>query len=150
MYINDTFFVALVSVSFLYLLLLLVKISTKYLEFCVICLSVSLTWISLLALHLTGIFSDVTLIALLMGQSITGIFYVAEKMVSQELKIFRLPFLLTLTFIGYYILNLNRNSVTSLLFLLTLWSVFLSIYILRSNRKFREIAARIIECCKNW
>ena len=150
MYMTDSLMGALVIISVLYFALLLIKNIARNKEFCVLCLSVSLTWISLLILMFLGQFYDKTLLALLMGQSITGIFYLAENRAKEELKIFRLPFILTLTFLAYHILSPSKNIISTGVFLIGIWGVFSTIYFLRSSRKIKEIAIKVIECCKNW
>src|SRR3990167_4139959 len=80
-------------------------------NFCVICASISLTWLVLLSLYLLNLFDNVLVISLLMGMSLTGIYYLAERKIgkiNKKFKIFRLPFILTLIIIAYYILTLEN------------------------------------------
>src|SRR3989344_3178232 len=96
-------FNVILMITVLFFFLLLIKgIFKKWFkkEFCVICAAVSLTWITLLILSWLEIFNDKTIIALLMGMSILGIFYLVENKVKERLTLFRLPFLLSLILIG--------------------------------------------------
>ncbi len=131
----------------LFLILLLVKSIIKK-EFCVLCVSFALSWITLLILYYSNIFVNKTIIAILMGMTALGIYYLLEKKVKKELTIFRLPFLLTLVFIIYIVLeNFNLNS---LIFLGVLWVVFILIYLFRNNTGFKKFTNKLIECCKKW
>ena len=147
---SDPLLIALVSVALLYFLLLGVRSLIRNYDFCVICASVSMTWISLLVLFLSGKFSDSVIIALLMGQSMVGLYYTLEKRVDEDVKIFRLPFLLTLIFLGYHAIKFPGFSLNALFLVLLLWVVFLTVYFLRNNYRVRTVAKKIIECCKNW
>jgi hypothetical protein len=137
----------LIGISGLFFILLLVKFIIKK-EFCVLCVSVSLSWIILLALLLTNLFKDKTIIAILMGMTALGIYYLLERKAKKKLTIFRLPFLLTLIFIIYLILE--NYSLNSLIFLVVLWLVFVLIYLFRNNKSFHKFTNKLIECCKKW
>lgn len=117
--------------------------------FCVICASISLTWLAFLFLYYAGLFREPVLIAVLIGESIVGIYYLLEKHIKENLLIFRLPFLLTLTFAAY--LLFARKEIISIgLFLGGSWIAFLTIYIYRHNVGLKGLTDRIISCCKNW
>ena len=103
-------------------------------KICVICAAITLTWIFLLILYWKGIFDNQLIIALLMGQTILGIFYLSESKVKKELKFFRLPFLLSLIVTGYSILTLEIR-INLLIFLSILWILFILIYSFRTNKK---------------
>src|SRR3990172_12373852 len=74
-------------------------------RFCVVCASVSLTWLGLLGLYYFDLFDDTIMLAILMGQSITGLYYFIDKRVSKSLRIFSLPFLLSLTAAVYMLIK---------------------------------------------
>ena len=74
------------------------------LRFCVLCASLAGTWLVLLVLYRTGEYGNTLLLALLMGQSVTGLHYLLEKKVPDDLLVFRLPFVLTLTALAYLLL----------------------------------------------
>ncbi len=139
---------AAITALFFTLLLLKTLIKSKS-RLCVICASVSITWIALLALYWKGYFENTVLLGMLMGQSVTGIFYLVEKKTKKELHVFRLPFLLTLTFAFYSLLTLQGNLKTAAL-VSALWAAFLLLFIYRKNSKANAVVKKLIECCKNW
>ena len=116
---------------------------------CSICFASSITWISLLVLYHLGKFSNILIIALLMGMTLLGIFYIFERKVKKELTFFRLPFLLTLIISGYYLLTLE-NVIKDITFIAILWIIFSFIYHYRENFRFKKFVDKIIECCKKW
>ncbi|HLC97399.1 MAG TPA: hypothetical protein VJC21_01300 [Candidatus Nanoarchaeia archaeon] len=132
-----------------FLLLLLVQAITKK-QFCALCGAVFLTWALLLVLYFAGSFDNTVIIALLLGQSTLGVFYLAEKKVAEPLKLFRLPFLLTLIVLAYTMLTLSPVTRTLLLVLGSLWLIFVVLYVYRQNRKFKTLVEKIIACCRNW
>ena len=138
----------LIGISFLFFLILAVKSLTGNKKLCVLCISVSLTWITLLVLYFFKIFQDKIIIAILMGQTSLGLFYLWEKKVREKFKVFRLPLLLTFIFIIYSVLEIF--SFSSLLFLIILWFLFFIIYFFRNNKGFNKFTKKLIECCRNW
>ena len=140
--------IILTGISALFFMLLALKNLFNIKKICVICASVSLTWIVLLTFYLLKIFTDKTIIAILMGQTSLALFYIWEKKVKNKVRLFRLPFLLSLIFIIYSILE--RFSFNSLIFITALWALFLVVYFFRTNKKFKTLSAKIIECCKKW
>lgn len=117
-------------------------------EFCVICAAVFLTWVILFALYKLGLFDDIIIISLLVGETVLGIFYLLENKVNDKLKIFRLPALLTLISASYFLLINNSNMLNSFVFLLILWIVFIFLYFYRNNNKINSLVEKLIECCK--
>ena len=148
---TDIFYILLGMIA-LFFIFLVTKGLFKSLKenFCAICAAISLTWISLLVLDWIGIFENKVIIALLMGQSILGIYYILEGKVKEELKIFRLPFLLTLIVIGYSLLIISDDLVKDAVLLLLIWLIFILLYFYRNNRKMKHWITKIIECCKKW
>jgi hypothetical protein len=118
-------------------------------NFCAICLAVSFTWISLFLLYLAQIFNDVVIIAILMGQTSLGIFYVLEKNMKENQKMLRLPILLTLISASYMALQWTF-SLPGTLFLGGLWGVFLGIFAIRDNPNVSGFVKKLVECCRNW
>ena len=96
----------LIGISVLFFVLLGIKsiFKKKLQKLCTICASISLTWILLLVLYLFGKFQDLTIIALLLGGSVVGIFYLWERKTKKTKLIFRLPVMITLIYIAYFIL----------------------------------------------
>lgn len=133
----------------LFLLFLLVKQITS-LRFCVLCASVSTSWLLLLLLYWFSVSVDPVLIAVLMGQSVVGMYYLVEKKVQEEMHIFRLPFLLTCTVVVFALLGYFSDLFAPLILLGIVWSLLIVVYAYRSNPKVRHIIKKLVECCKNW
>ncbi len=153
-----------------FLFLLLKKLFPKWLEkICALCAAVSLTWMFYLLnwkLNLFNLTVDPLLIALLMGQTILGIFYFIENKLSLQnfsspqnldLTFFRLPFLLTLLFFGYALLkmavittNIPSSLLSGAVALLALWLIFGMLYAFRRSSHFKGFVKRIVECCRKW
>jgi len=148
--VTGSLFITLAGISVLFILLLSLKHLVRDRGFCAICLSVSLTWLSLLALYHIGLFRDSIVIALLMGESIVGIFYLVESRIGEDLKLFRFPFLLTLTSAGYYALKPQQFALETIALLAGLWGFFLLLYVWRFNSSVRKLVMKAIECCKSW
>lgn len=143
----ETLFLVLVGITFLFFLLLGVKeIFSKKIrgKFCVICFSISLTWIALLILYFRSLFPDKTIIAILMGGSAIGLFYLFYD----KLSAFKLPFVLTLISVIHFILE--KIELKTIYFLISLWLVFGLVYLFKSNKKLGVFANKLIECCKKW
>ena len=116
---------------------------------CAICLAVSTVWVGLLAAYHGGWFDNPVLVALLMGQSIAGLYYLAEKHAPRAWLIFRLPALLSLTYLFYVALTAALHGLAGLL-LAALWVVFSGIYLLQTKPGITRAAKKLIECCGNW
>src|SRR3989344_1381994 len=88
---------------------------------------------------------NVLIISLLIGMSITGIYYFIERKIGKrnKFKMFRLPFILTLVIFAYYVLTLE-NIFKEALIIAGLWLVFIFIYFY-NNSKFIK---KLLECCK--
>ncbi len=143
----------LIGITSIFFLFLIIKnmLSNKLKEnFCVICAAIGISWLVLLVLLKLTYFNDKTIIALLIGQSILGIFYLVEKKAKEQYKIFRLPFLLALTVLAYYILEPQQDIVNSIIFLSILWLIFVLVFVYRNNNKINMLTKRLIECCRNW
>lgn len=139
-------FLAIVA---LFLLLLLGKEITGR-KFCVICASIAAGWIGMLVLYRLGVFREPLLIALFMGQSITGIYYLLETKIPERLTVFRLPFLLTATFLAYLLLDGGGGAAGTAVFLGLLWLGFGLVYAWRGKGRIGKIFQRIIACCRDW
>jgi len=118
-------------------------------RFCVICASVSLTWSGLLILYWTDNFHDTILLSLLMGQSITGLYYFVEKRVPKTMRIFGLPFLLSLT-AGFYMLIKSQLVLTAFGVLLGLWLAAWLIFSYRNDPGKKTIANILSKCCEEY
>lgn len=142
----ELFYILLGIIGLFFILLTIkniIKHKSKW-SFCVICVSISLTWIILLVLYFSKSFNNILIISLLMGMSITGIYYLAEKKIKNDkIKVFRLPFILTLITIIYYILTFE-NIINSIFILSGLWVLFFLIYSWNNS----NFVKKLLECCK--
>ncbi len=134
----------LLGVILLFFIFLAMKNLIGSERICAICFSVLFTWIFLLLGYFWGLFFNKIIIAILMGMSVLGIYYVAEKKVKKRFLVFRLPFLLTLIFVVYFVLE--EFILESFILLGVLWVFFILIY----SFKFNGFAKKLVECCKKW
>ena len=144
------------AISFVFLLILvyfslfmLLRSLTGW-RFCVLCASVSTTWVSLLVLYWLQRFEALPVIAVLTGGTVVGIYYLVEQKTPDALHVFRLPFFLTLLLLAYLILGVGEPILLSVLFLIALWLLFGGIYVYQHNPKVKGLATRLIDCCKHW
>ena len=136
--------IVLIGITILFFLLLAMKTIFNIKKACAICLSVTLSWIILLILYFLNIFADKIIIAILMGHTSLGIYYILEKKVKKKFLLFRLPYLLTSISVIYFILEgLNINT---LILLAVIWLFFALVYLF----KFNKLTKKLIECCKKW
>lgn len=133
----------------LFFLLLAAKSFTGK-RFCVVCASVGLTWLTFLVLYRLGYFQDEVLLALLMGQSILGLYYLAERNVGEKLHLFRLPFLLSLTLIAHVAISPSWQVLQVIWLLLVLWVAFVGVYVSRKVPGVRQFVENVIKCCRDW
>ncbi|NIO42897.1 MAG: hypothetical protein GTO41_23720 [Burkholderiales bacterium] len=142
-------FSVLLLIAGLFVGLLVVKSITRW-RFCVICTSISVTWVALLVLYWLGLFDQPVIIAVLMGQSIVGLYYFIEKATDEVFHIFRLPLLLTLTLGALVALDVTTDLTVSLGLIATVWSAMLFLYSYRRNPRMKIVVDRVIACCKDW
>lgn len=133
-------FLVLILIGGLFAGLLILKTLIKK-EFCVICASVSLSWLTLFWSV------DPLLIGILMGQSAIGLYYFLNAKLSETFKIFRLPYILSAIFAIYVLLSQEKADVKSIYFLASIWLLFLLIAFTKRRGK---LVKSLIECCKNW
>lgn len=138
----------LLVVTGLFVLGMAIK-KTLSLKFCVLCMSILLTWTGLLVLYRTGRFHDTVLLSLLMGQSVTGLFYFARKRVKPVLRVFTLPFFLTLTAVFYLAVTLTSDILPALLALLGLWIAAYIIFAYRNDPGKKTITDAVMDCCED-
>ncbi|MBI5413731.1 hypothetical protein HZA42_05280 [Candidatus Peregrinibacteria bacterium] len=148
---DNFLFIIFAAITALFVLLLIVKSVGKW-KFCVLCVSVGITWLTLLVLYWSGIFNNSAIMTLLIGNSVVGIYYLAEKKTAERLHIFRLPFFLTLLLAGYELVTATAMSklIPSLLLLAFLWLLSGILFTYRDNPSFKKAVTSILECCKNW
>lgn len=143
----EALFLALMGITALFFLFLGIKeIFSKKIKsrFCVICISISVTWIVLLILYFNNLFFDKTILAILMGQTSLGLFYFFYE----KMDIFKLPFLLALIATIYFVLE--KFSIKAIYFLVVLWIFLLAIHLFKKNKNFRTFANKLVGCCKKW
>lgn len=144
----------LLTIIFLFVFFIILKsFMNKWFKenFCVICISIFLSWFFLLILYWYGIFVDKTLIGILMGGSIVGIYYFTENKISYNFKIFRLPFLLSMILVSYTLLNgFFYSFYKSILLILVLWIIGGLILLYKKNDKMNSLINKLVECCKSW
>lgn len=138
----------LVAITILFCVLLVLRFLLPW-RYCVLCGSVSLTWVALLVLNLFGFFPNTTIIAMLMGASITGIYYLLKQKTPERLHIFTLPFFLTMTAAAWSVLRVPQKTWLSLMILGVLWGAAFILYALR-NTALRSAFETVVRCCKSW
>lgn len=145
---NGMLAVILLTISLIFLIILGLKklLSVKA---CALCGGVALTWVGLLMLYKLGIFTDAILLSLLMGQSVTGIYYTIDKRVIPALRIFTLPFFLTLTTVFYMTVAGVSSVLPPLLILLGLWVLAYVVFTYRNDPGKKSIANAVMNCCED-
>lgn len=104
-------YIVLALIFFLFLVIALLNPSIEKIfkkKICAICATVSLTWIALLIAKYFGYVVDNIIIAILMGESITGIMYLFEdyaKRKNKKLVILKVFIILLGTLIVYWVLK---------------------------------------------
>lgn len=146
---RETILLIFVAIVFLFSLFLLLQTIGKK-KFCALCVSISLTWFALLILYWLKVFDNPVLIAILLGSSVTGFYYLIERKTKKLLHLFRLPFFLTLVFFAYLLLGNTREILFPFLFLVLLWAIFFVLYLYRENPGANKLINRLLECCKRW
>ncbi len=147
----EFYFVLIFIIGLFFVLLGIKEFFNKKLKekFCVVCASISLTWIFLLILNFMNLFKDKILLGVLMGHTSLGVFYIFESHTNQRAKILRLPLLLSFISIIYFILTGFEKI--SFFILIGLWVVFGLIFIFSDVKgKTRKFVNKLIECCRNW
>src|SRR5680860_286871 len=139
--------IVLLVITFIFLLILCLK-KILSIKVCALCGGILLTWVGLLLLYKTGIFHDVILLSLLMGQSVTGIYYAVDKRVMPAMRIFTLPFFLTLTVIFYVSIAGSESILPTLWVLLALWVAALIVFIYRNDPGKKSITDAVLNCCE--
>lgn len=140
--------VILLVMSGLFIAALLTK-RLLSIKLCALCVAVLLTWVSLFVLYRAGRFHDKVLLSLLMGQSVTGIFYFLKKRVTPALRIFTLPFFLTLTTVFYFAVALPKSILPPLLVLLGLWIAAYVVFSYRNDPGKKQVTDAVMNCCED-
>ncbi|HLG90643.1 MAG TPA: hypothetical protein VI336_00550 [Candidatus Saccharimonadales bacterium] len=117
-------------------------------KICAICAAVSLTWLLLFILYKTGTYKDTVLLSLLTGQSITGLYYLGLRRLPKSLRIFTLPFFLSLTAI-FYLLITEKFVLAAFGLLTALWVAAWVIFINRKDPGKKPLAQAVTNCCED-
>lgn len=123
---------------------------------CALCGAVSGTWVTLLVLYHAEYYANLTVIALLIGQSIVGGFYWLDSHAPDRLAVFSLPFLLTGTVVGYLALRpgtVAHEPVTVAWLggvVALLWLITGVLYTYREDERVRAVFDEMIACCREW
>ncbi len=139
-------FAALIGIFFA---LLAVKYVLKK-EFCVLCASVSLTWLGFLMAYKLGRWADPTPILVLMGGSVVGLYYLVDRRVRALCHVFRLPFFLTLVLAVLAVFYPLRELVLPIVFTLGVWLLMGFTYALRHAPGVKAFFQQLLACCRNW
>lgn len=115
---------------------------------CSLCVAVASAWLVLLYLYKSGSFSDGVLLGLFVGQSITGIFYLAYRRLPAILRIFSLPFFLSLTAVFYWLIT-SKVQLPVFILLAVLWLATWVIFTYRHDPGKKNIAKILAECCED-
>lgn len=140
--------IALLTITVLFGTLLVVK-SISNAEFCVICASVSGTWLVLLGLLYAGYYGNQLVIAILLGQSIVGAMYRLKGTLPDRLSVFTLPYVLTATAAGYLLLAAEELQYL-LALLISVWLGTVLLYTYRTNEWVESAFDEMIACCRDW
>ena len=145
-----TFASTLISLTVLFIFYVVLRFTLKV-KVCALCAAVSTTWLGLLTMKLIGFEVDPLIVGILMGGSAVGVMYLLEAKISKRYSILKFPFLLTLFTLVYVLLTGFREELLTYLIILSLWVVFLIIFLMGGNIvAFKKIGKKLIECCKNW
>ncbi len=138
----------LIIITSLFLVILGIK-KIFSIKVCALCGSIVLTWIGLLLLYRTGYFRDAVLLGLLMGQSVTGLYYAVDKRVMPALRIFTLPFFLTVTVTFYGAIVGNDSTMLPLVVLLVLWVSAYIVFAYHNDPGKKSISDAVMNCCED-
>lgn len=139
----------IISMTALFVVLLIVQSITR-LKFCAVCVAVSITWLALLVFQLFGYDIDARLIAVLMGESVVGLYFLLEKRAPESWQMFRWPYIMTGTVLVYVIVGMRQEIWRALGVLALLWIVFGAIALFHQYPTLKKIADRLIACCRDW
>ena len=140
-------FYVFLAISLMFIASLVIKNLVNK-AFCSLCVAVASVWLVLLFLYKTDRFSDGILLALLVGQSITGIFYLAYRKLPKSLRIFSLPFFLSLTAVFYMLISADIQLAVFIL-LAVLWLAAWIIFTYRNDPAKKAVAKILAKCCED-
>jgi hypothetical protein len=139
----------ILATTVIFVLSLLAQSFTR-LKFCAVCVTISLTWLTLLIAWLVGYPIDPMLIGVLMGESVVGLYYLIEKKARVDWHIFRWPYLVTMTVLVYLVVGVRSGVWQALILLALIWIVWGSVFVLRKYPSVKKITERLLACCRDW
>ena len=140
---------AILAITGLFGLLLVAKQALKLRKLCAICAAVSSTWAALLGLSWLELFNNRLIIGILIGQSSLAAYYWLDKRAAKELRVFRLPVLLTLVLVTFSLVALSL-PLDALLIVGSVWLAVGLSYAYRKNPAVKNKFKALVECCSNW
>jgi len=138
----------LLSVTSLFAVFLAAKSLLK-IKICPLCAGVFITWTALLVMSWLGYAVDRTIVAVLVGESVVGLYHLAEKKFKEEWGVFRLPFLLSLTLAAIFLLDAERRPLSAIVFLAILWLLLALVHAWRNYPAGRGLVKKLIACCRD-
>lgn len=146
---------ALSEIVWVFIAIIVLFYTTSFLKpllninLCSICLAVSLSWITLLVLRVFGLFDNSLIIALLVGESVVGGYYLWDRQAKKSWLIFRLPVLLTLTFIAWCIVSLQFDLILACI-IGAVWAIHFWLYFYKTKPSVKTYFDKLIACCSRW
>lgn len=118
---------------------------------CALCFAISGAWIvGLVALSVGGLGTpDALSVGILMGGSAVGSMYYLSSRLPRKYQLFKLPYIVTALACIYVVLTQQSIAVLATV-TGVMWAVFIFLYVLRNNTRFKKGINSIIACCKNW
>lgn len=123
--------------------------SSLNLKVCSICLAVSASWIVLLVLRALGLIEADLLIALLMGESVVGGYYLFERKAKSEWLVFRLPLLLSLSY-GAFSVVAGELFIQAGIVVLGIWLLHATLFYYRHHPNLKDKIDKLVACCSRW
>ncbi len=117
-------------------------------NFCAMCVSVTLTWLTLLVFYFPAKI-DALILGILMGGSAVGLVYYLFRS-NGSFQIFKFPFLISLFWLIYIFLGDSQGWIKDFVIVAGVWILFITIFVFNKNEYLRDWGQKIIECCKNW
>lgn len=116
---------------------------------CALCGAVSGTWVVLLGMYHVGSYANRTVIALLVGQSIVGGFYLVRNRVAEPYEVYSLPAFLTATVLGYTLL-VPAVLLEALAVVALTWLAAGILFAYRENQRVEALFDEVVACCRDW
>ena len=141
---------ALLTIILLYFAFALVFLPLFSKKICAICAAVGLTWLGLLIGYLVGWHSDTILIGILMGGSVIGVMYRAERYFrAKQLANFWFIklYIVIVGFLGVYLLLSRRFDSLIVMIAFAVITGFLSLFFIKSKNSGLTADDKLEHCC---